>query len=171
MANSIKVINEKNNTIWERQLTAEEFAYAKSTCKGKNSVGMTIALLIPVRTNNGSNFARDFFLPISINHVIKIERIALKIFAFIAALFLDLITLPIRLLTSIPRIIANAKKTTPLQKYLEAQGIEKEILKADYLKVELRCLLEGFWVPGHRSIKNECDLMKVNLIEVPGHYC
>lgn len=55
---------------------------------------------IPLRTDSLKNLATDLFLPTLFNHALKINNIALKVIASIAAIILDLITL-------LPRTIAT----------------------------------------------------------------
>lgn len=60
-------------------------------------------LIYPIRTDNFKDFLADFFLPTTINYALEIHFIALIIFASIT----DLISLPIRFITTPFRIIYN----------------------------------------------------------------
>jgi len=75
------------------------------------------------------SFAKDFFLPTVMNHTIydlkKIKSTIEKVIRIIKDFFLDVITLPIRVLTCIPRMIINSnKEETPLLVYLKQQNDE-----------------------------------------------
>lgn len=134
----IKVTNPENNCTWKQQLSIENFQKIKGNLKGRGTVAILPAALIPVRTNNLENFAKDFFLPTTINHAIKVNNTVLKIFAILVSLVLDTITFPIRLLTCIPRIISNAAhKKDPLLKYLIGQGVGKNVLASSHILVKI----------------------------------
>lgn len=120
------------------ELTAEDFNKVASYCNlsGK-PVSLLCATLYPVRTNNLNNFSKDFFLPTLINHALKVESTAFKALAIIGAVFLDLITFPIRLLTFIPTLIVNAlKPESSLHRYLRETGWDK-IIERDSVEVSL----------------------------------
>lgn len=138
MPYNIKISNLDNNTLWEKQLTAEEFPKVKSHIRGLKAVSILPASLMPVRTNNFHNFSKDFFLPTFVNHAIKVQHTVGKIFAVLGALILDTLTFPIRLLTCLPRTISNARKEqNPLKKYLINERIAPKLLKSDHVKVRL----------------------------------
>lgn len=135
---NIKVSNLDNNTYWEKQLTADEYQQVKEYLKGKPVISMIPAIFQPVRTNNFKNFSKDFFLPTTINHAIKVKSIVVKIFAILASLILDLLSFPIRILTVIPRVIVNAKQDKiKLNKYLIAQNADKKLIKSDHVRVRV----------------------------------
>jgi hypothetical protein len=66
-----------------------------------------LPLFIPIRTRQLSDLAKDLFFPVTVNFVLKIQGTVCKVVTFVIALFLDLLTLSIRLLTLLPRIYAN----------------------------------------------------------------
>ena len=118
MPTCIKVSNLDNNTEWEKELTDEEFPQVQGYVQGKSTIAIIPATFKPVRTNNLKNFSKDFFLPTTLNHAIKVQHTVGKIFAILASLVLDVLTFPIRLLTVIPRVISNAKpEENQLHKY------------------------------------------------------
>lgn len=138
MNNYIKVFNSNNNTRWENNLSDEDFKQVEGYCKSRNSVPIIPAIFKPVRTNNLKNFAKDFFLPTTINRAIKVQNTVGRIFAILFSLVLDTITFPIRLLTCIPRVISNSKQGEhPLFKYLKDQKVDKKLLESDHVLVEL----------------------------------
>lgn len=139
MPNYIKVSNLENKTVWEKQLNEEEVQQVKGYIKEcKSTVSLISATFKPVRTNNLSNFSKDFFLPTTVNHAIKVQNTVGRIFAVLASLVLDAVTFPIRLLTCIPRVISNSKqKENPFRKYLIDEGVDKKILESDHVRVKL----------------------------------
>jgi len=117
----------------------EIYQEVKGLLKSKKIICPFTATLIPVRTNTCKNFAKDFFLPTVVNQVPRINNVAARIFAGLAALILDLITFPVRLLTCIPRVLGNSKaKNHVLHKFLVDKGIKSHIIDADSVKVELK---------------------------------
>lgn len=176
---NIKVTNLDNNTVWEKQLTSDEYQQVKGYVKGKDTVGIIPATFTPVRTNNLKNFSKDFFLPTTLNHAIKVQHAVGKVFAILAALVLDVLTFPIRLLTVIPRIISNAnQKENQLHKYLITEGVDKKLLESDHVRVRLEwektsqdptqywTTKDGVQHSKHRQ-ENHWREEQVNFIEVP----
>ncbi len=136
MAYYIKVQNIENSLVWESNLTEQEFNKVKNWGAGHRTASIVAATVIPVRTNNLKNFSKDFFLPTTINHAVKVQNIVDKIFAVLAALPLDVLTFPVRLLTCIPRIISNTKQEEHLlRQYLINQNVDKKILENDHVRV------------------------------------
>lgn len=138
MISNIKVSNLENNVFWEKQLTNEEFKAVKDYVSSKSTLTVISATFKPVRTNNLKNFSKDFFLPTTINHAIKIQHAVGKVFAILAAFVLDILTFPVRLITVIPRTISNAKQEEhPLREYLIAQGVDSKLLELEHVRVRL----------------------------------
>ena len=105
-------------------------------------VSISRVRLYPVRTNNLKNFAKDFFLPTTVNNTIsdiqKMQSTVEKIMRVIQAFSLDVITFPIRFLTCVPRIIINyLKKEDPLLTYLKRQNDDSatQLSKMDQVHV------------------------------------
>lgn len=134
----IKVSNAENNTTWEKQLEHKECQQVDDYLNGKRAVSIIPATFIPVRTNNFENFSKDFFLPTFINHAIKVEHVAGKVFAIFASLILDVLTFPLRLLTCIPRILSNtAREKNFLYNYLIEEGVDEKLLESNHVRVHL----------------------------------
>lgn len=178
MPNCIKIYNLDNNYLWEKQLTNEEFPQVKGYVKGQSTVAILPAAFKPVRTNNLKNFSKDFFLPTTLNHAIKVQHTVGKVFAILASLVLDVLTFPIRLLTCIPRVISNGKQTENLlHKYLIAEGVDKKLLESDHVRVRLEwekpSPLTSYWTDmdgvehSSRSQEKHWREENVNFIEVP----
>lgn len=91
-------------------LASAQECYKRYTCKSRGIVGMLPAMLYPVRTNTWTNLAKDFFLPTLVNQALRVKSVALRRIAVIVAGIFDLITLPIRIVTVIPRCRSNANK-------------------------------------------------------------
>jgi hypothetical protein len=178
MTNGIRIYNLENNEAWEKRLTDEEYNQVKDYVDGKDSISMIPAMFKPVRTNNLKNFSKDFFLPTTINHAIRVQNTVGKIFAILASLVLDVFTFPLRLLTCLPRVISNAnQKENLLHKYLITQGVEKKLLESDHVRIRLEWKRSNIVRTPIWTTKNGVKLKhnqakhwmekNVNFIEVP----
>lgn len=125
--------------------TSEEFKAVTLHCINRRRIGFFESTLITVRTNNLGHFCKDFFLPTLINQALKANDIALKILMTSICLVLDLCTLPLRLITIVPRHFYNnhyQKHNHPLYKYLLNHAVTLDALKMDHVYLE-RELLGG----------------------------
>jgi hypothetical protein len=165
----IKVSNLDNNAVWETQLTSKEYERVKDYIKGKSTVAIFPATLKPIRTNNLTNFTKDFFLPTTLNHATKVHHVVGKVFAILGSLFLDSLTFPIRLLTCIPRIISNAREEENIfRKYLIGRAVDEKILAADHVRVKLGWECQSEVPVNHKySQEQHWREVNVNFIEVP----
>lgn len=137
MSKILKIYNPENNMAWQKEITDNEFNILRSSKRSK-VIPVIPATLMPVRTNNLKNFAKDFFLPTLFNHAIKVEQVGRKIFAILASLIWDMLTFPIRLLTCIPRVIVNINSASSLnnvKQYLIQQNVDKKLLASDHVKM------------------------------------
>jgi len=100
----------------------EEFAKAASLCDNqKNMAPFWKQTILPIRTDRAS----DLFLPTLMNLALKTKDWANNAFIIMGALVWDLATLPIRLITYLPRLAYNATRSPenhPLIPYLEEKG-------------------------------------------------
>jgi hypothetical protein len=104
------------------QLEGEvEFTKATSLCNNqKNMAPLWKQTIVPIRTDEAS----DLFLPTLMNYALKTKDCANNVFIVMGALVWDLCTLPIRLITYLPRLAYNATRTSenhPLIPYLEGK--------------------------------------------------
>lgn len=176
---SCQVMSLDQKQKWEATLPAEDYPYIENLLnENRYTVSWTAALLFPVRTNSLTNFSQDLLFPTLINHASKVDSIALRILAVIAAAVLDLITLPIRLVTAIPTFISNSRvPELPLHKYLVEKGLSKSLAQADSVKVEIFYEKKGeiplFAGPKGATHKELVDRVSLtcysNFIRVPDH--
>jgi hypothetical protein len=145
MSYSIQVSNEENNLTWEKRFAApEEVEQVRGFSEGRDFICLLCGTFKPIRTNTCKTFAEDFFFPTLVNYALKVKSVVGKIFAILTALVLDIITLPLRLLTAIPRAIANKiKGEHPLRKYLIAQNVDKKLLEGDHVTVQFKGVQDG----------------------------
>lgn len=111
----------------EIQLDNEaDYHVAELLCEDKkNMAGFFKQLMLPIRTDRAS----DLFLPTLMNAAMKSQSVAANCLAVIGFIFLDLMTLPIRLITFLPRLIYNAslrREEHPLIPYLRGKGLRAE---------------------------------------------
>lgn len=164
------VKNPNNDAVWSKMVDDETYDRVKeSLTKGQPTVHFVKAAFYPVRTNTLKNFATDLFLPTTLNVAIRVERAAYRAFAMIGAILFDFLTLSIRLVTAIPRLISNRNpKITPLHQLLLDQKVNKEVLETDHVHVQL----ERYEYKGdkdHRERVNSWEEKYVNFIEMPQH--
>lgn len=170
MTGLVKISNLENKTVWEKPISIEEYKQIKSfMSKGHNTVLPFVAVLYPVRTNNLNNFAVDFFLPSTINIAIRVENVIGRVIATIAAIMLDVATLPIRLLTTIFRIQSNSNRAiTPLHRYLLDQKVDSKLFETGYVNVHLSRIKTDVEFLGKKHDKiNAYRSMNFNIIEMP----
>ncbi len=101
-------------------------------------------LIIPIRTKG--SFVRDLFLPTFLNQAIKVQNLFRKILAMIGAIFLDFFTLPVRLITALPRVIYNKCIEDAFHKFLRENGAPEHILNQDFVQVTL------FWKKEYETL-------------------
>ena len=122
--------------------TPQEFYDVVATCCiDRPRIGFFESLIITVRTDTLGNFCQDFFLPTFIHHAMKTNDIGVKIITGFAFLIIDICTLPIRIITLLPRYYVNGqspKEAHPLYRYLTAQkGVDLSFFFTDYIQLEL----------------------------------
>jgi hypothetical protein len=143
MAFYIKVIPEYQSNVTLLQKSYSDKAQWNTDlqlCYSKPRIGCFKAMFIPVRTDSLKNLCKDMFLPSFIYVALKSNGLASKIFLGIITLALDIITLPIRLVTVIPRAIYNAahpKQAYPFYQYLINNGVAPNDLNVGHVYVEV----------------------------------
>ena len=135
----IEVKNSKGISLYEKNCSSaqqvKEFVMTYS--KSKPGWSLLRGAACPLRTNNAKDFAKDFFLPTFVNFSLKVNNVALKVFASIFAIGFDIITFPIRLITSGFRAIYNyynPEKKHPLLSLIEGEN-EGASIKGDILSI------------------------------------
>lgn len=109
---------------------------------GKSVRGYTLwrASLIPLRLDNWKDFAKDLFLPTFINFALKVNNIALKIFASPFAIAFDVLTLIPRLLLTPLRFHYNGKNKQehPLVALIKDKPDAAESLKSGIVNLHVK---------------------------------
>lgn len=117
------------------------------TEENRRRIGLFESLIVPVRTNSIKNFCSDFFFPALLyvrscfeNRVLEINNLVARIFLALASIVLDICTLPLRMITVIPRAIYNycySKEKHNLYKFLIKNGVSSDDLERDSVYVQV----------------------------------
>jgi hypothetical protein len=150
--------------------SVEEYQSVSNLCDNKRRIGWLESLIIPVRTDNLHNFCEDFFLPGFFNCALKTHDVATRILLCIFLPIYDILSLPIRLITAIPRYlynVAHPKESHPFYQYLINNGVPAATLSADsiYLEREWIETREVFGQARRHDLISEGDTF--NFIQLP----
>lgn len=127
-----------NREYRQEPLSNEDLEIIHSALESRSVTNFS-AILYPVRTHSFKPFVADLFLPATMHAALRINNVVLKTIAIIAALFLDIVTLPIRLVTAIPRFIYNgAQPNSPLTELLLRHRAPDEVFTSGHVVVRLR---------------------------------
>lgn len=189
-------INEQGHDFqgWEEEISVAQFDEGRSGLNGfrsaegealvrlkremsnSSSVYSRVSpLLVPLRTNRLKNLMEDLFFPTIVHHAMKVQEIGAKILAIVATFFVDLFTLPIRLVTCIPRIIYQVRQPKhPLiqamrdsERAIEHFGLSRipeELLHADVLETEIT----EIYSYGVDTSEKRTSLRTIYLVPRPG---
>lgn len=133
-----------NEQVETFHFSSEDTEYAKGLIRERSTVPLIKSAFTVVRTHQLSVLAQDLFLPTFIQHAWKVNHIALKIIAVLFALTFDAITLPIRLIKCIPRVLSNKQqKEHSLKHYLKMRINNPEFYKDHHVKIRLEWTSES----------------------------
>ncbi|MBA2727246.1 MAG: hypothetical protein H0U49_03625 [Parachlamydiaceae bacterium] len=129
--------------------TADKIDGLFRTAKQSNVTGAggLEAAFVVVRTDNWKDFAEDLFLPMFVNHILKIDNVALRILTAIPAIAFDILTLAPRIAISPFRAIYNhflPSKVNELSKIivenvpLEKRNLALAAIQKGLITVKLR---------------------------------
>lgn len=109
---------------WEEEDCTRHLRVIKKNCKTK--VEHAIPSFTPVRSYDWRSLTQDLFFPVFVNFALKIDDTVQSVFACFVAICWDFITLPIRLVTLIPRCFSNAKTALkhPLYRLLLSEKLK-----------------------------------------------
>lgn len=135
----IKLCNASNNDVlyqcrFSNESQTREFIakYAKS----RGGYSLLSSLVFPLRTDTFKNYSEDLFLPTFIHYSSKINNFVLKFLASIFAVAFDIVTVPIRIMTTPLQLyynngpeekhpILNLMRNTPqVQKAIEGNAVD-----------------------------------------------
>lgn len=129
---NIQLKNKQGAIIWQKPFASkDEFSeFIKQNGHSKNGWSLLRGTVIPLRTESLKHFTKDLFLPTFVNFSLKINNLALRVIASTFAVALDMITLPVRLLTTPYRIHYNCQNPEaehPLVKLINQDQRQKQI--------------------------------------------
>lgn len=134
----IRVENVENGVSWVQNVPKDQWARIEVKLHSAKVVGLFAATLRPVRSDVARNFAKDFFLPTTLNQAIKVRSVAIKVFAILGSLVLDLLTFPLRLLTCIPTVLTNSSPDKhPFYQFLKGQNVDQKLLESGHVDVKI----------------------------------
>lgn len=141
----IVVENMKGNELFRKEINSTDQIREFIQANGESTPYHSIlkACFIPIRTQNWPILAKDLFLPTFINRALKIDNVALRVFASCFSIILDLMTLIPRLITTPFRISYNNKQNRNNHPLLRVVNIDldsldsKEIEKNSLLKIKV----------------------------------
>jgi hypothetical protein len=150
MSCSMKLKENCDSVNWDFVKTfnsTEEVQAVRSLCEN-NFWREDSARLIVVRTDNLRDLAKDLFIPTVIQSAVKVNSFSLgKIFIRLGELILDFFTLPLRVLTLIPRAIYNTiypKEKDPFYLYCQSVGaLYTRAINSDSVHVMFEWVEEG----------------------------
>lgn len=140
---TLTIKNPQNGHSYSEQFSAQEWenaGYNKILNEGNriSSAAILTPLVIPVRVDKWKNFAKDLFLPLTVNMAIKINNFALKVIAILICFIFDIATFPIRIITAIPwKIAAPKKEENPFYKSLKEKNVPENILQGEFVMVKI----------------------------------
>lgn len=115
-------IKTSDNKFLCREMNKSEFdEFFKNVLISKRVISPIVATLVPARVVDGADtFFKDLFFPTLTNQTKDIRNRWLQWTARIGAALIDLVTLPVRTVTLLPRlVIAMTEREHPLEKYIK----------------------------------------------------
>lgn len=137
MTFAIRIKENADAKTWRFEKTFDspaEFRRLEKLCVSKPIVNSPY--FVAARTDTWSHFCEDFFLPSTLHTTLKMKTLAEQIFTVIGHLLLDMVTLPVRLLTLIPQYLGNKKQDHPLHKYLVQEKADPRILNTNQVYLQ-----------------------------------
>lgn len=114
------------------KFNVDEKTYFELRDANRGSYGILPMLLCVIRTDTLENFVTDLFLPTFINCAQRVHQLAGKITAGIFFFIVDIATLPLRLITLLPRVIISllyTKENHPGYSYLQQHSANPEVYR------------------------------------------
>ena len=173
MSYSIKVQDASHRHQWESQLTEDEYNSLKTIGRAPFESTISPQTEAPFRTQPPLclDLRKDLFFPRYTHLAQKTHKVANALFA-ILSIAIDIVTLPIRLIRFITKILPDTKTPEhPLQTFMTTKGVADKFFASGSLEVGLTENLsepykktDGKIVPG---IKTETLSTTIPLREIP----
>lgn len=123
------------NGDFKERFDVNEKTYLMLKNANRGPYGIIPMTLCVIRADNLKNFLTDLFCPTLVHAALKVEQLAGRIILGIGCFFLDLITLPIRLLTLVPRVAyviwqGQDKYSNPAYQFLQSNSKDKAMYQS-----------------------------------------
>lgn len=145
----IKILNQSNQPVWSKTIDEAEYKFLKAFRQRIEPVLPNWSIFfIPSRTDSVKHALMDCLSPIVFNSLYYEgwpSHLSLgKKLEFIPAILMELITLPVRLITVIPRAIYNTTKPQhPLLAWFQAENVPGEYTSAESIQIQLKSDLKS----------------------------
>lgn len=183
----IKICTKQGDELWRKEIFSSQEAqeFIQKYGKTVQKPDWVKATILPIRTDNLNNFAKDLFLPTFVNQTLKIHNVGLRSFASFFAIMLDVITfIPRVLLSPFKAFYDHYKKEPkhPLNNLLKKQvdqldiQIYQEIIElkndeednnikyANKTAEKVHCWITTKVIPGVETKNNSCEKYSVGYI-------
>lgn len=120
------------NGDFEESFDVSEKTYRELKSANRGTYGILPMTLCVIRADNLKNFLTDLFCPTFVHAALKVEKLAGQIILGIAFALLDIVTLPVRLITLLPRVVFGmiwTKENNPGYLFLQQHSKNPEIYK------------------------------------------
>ena len=99
---NIQLRDANDNVIYQHRYSTDEQVkeFIGKYAKSRDGYSLLQSAIFPMRTNSFKDYAEDLFLPTFLHHSSKINNFAIKFLASIFAIAFDIVTLPIRIVTT-----------------------------------------------------------------------
>lgn len=152
MSTSIDVClrNPYDNEVWRQSVSPDEWNGIKGLCNDTSDrfVSWDKSLLYPVRTNTVSNTMRDLIMPT----VARMVAAAVGPLFIVLAGIIDAVTLPIRCLTLLPRMVVNSgQPENSLVTYLKTKNVDTKFYCGGCARIEAKGTFDGSIQSGEQT--------------------
>ncbi len=155
---------------WQKNLSDYELEGIKAVCKGQPLRSLTYSLFVPLRVDV-KKIRSSLLFPLTSLKVLKIRSFGKKIAAICFSVFIDLLTLPIRVCLfpwRYGQLQRSGRETLPFFQFLKKNGLPEAFMKSKSLKVavlqdithSLDVKVERFTLYLKESIFNKQILLK-----------
>jgi hypothetical protein len=99
---NIQLRDARSNILYQCRCTADEQVkeFIGKYAKSRDGYSLLQSAIFPLRTDNLKNYAEDLFLPTFIHYSSKVNNFVLKFLSSIFAVAFDIVTIPIRIITT-----------------------------------------------------------------------
>lgn len=116
----------------DEKFNVDEKTYFELRNANRGSWGLIPMLLCVIRTDTLNNFTDDLFCPTFFHIALKANEFAGRVFGGMICLFLDALTLPLRMITLLPRVIISllyTKENHPGYRFLMNRSANPEVYR------------------------------------------